>query len=58
MLVQNILSDFAKHFCGRSYLIVQMDSDDELLETDESNNYKAEPIVVNCPQGIYTLKVI
>ncbi len=38
-------------FCGKQYLIVQLDTNDQVTESDETNNRKWADIIIECPNG-------
>ena len=40
-----------REYCGNVYLIVEMDSDNQLEEVDEDNNIKAIPQLIKCANG-------
>ena len=46
-----------KSYCGDVYLIAEMDPDNRVDETKESNNYHAEMVRVACSGGQCTKAV-
>jgi len=38
-------------YCGRAFLIGEIDSEKQVVEPDETNNIYATPIILNCANG-------
>ena len=46
-----IPQDAELEYCGRSHLIVELDSEGQQRETNEGNNAKAIPLIIICEKG-------
>jgi subtilase family serine protease len=42
--------------CGSVYLLVAMDTTNQVTETDEMNNVASTPVKVTCPECTYNLE--
>ena len=51
-LLQHLPNWVTMWYCGRVFLILMLDPDNTLQEIDEFNNYVAQPLTINCDNGM------
>ena len=54
-ILQTLPEDALNEFSGQSYLIVNIDSESQVSEINEVNNWKAQPITILSPNGRKTI---
>ena len=53
LFLQIYPSDVVESYCGKSYIIVVLDSLKQVVEKDETNNIFTTTIFLDCENGMY-----